>query len=78
MDQPPAVAYTAFADVWPRATEAKIGTALCAAIGAGRTSISTPNQRMMSSVCLSTAQETNAFYTIHFRPEPNDSPLELL
>ena len=37
MDQPPAVALAAFADVWPRATEKEIGTALCA-IGAGRTS----------------------------------------
>ena len=36
MDQPPAVAFTAFADVWPRAAETEIGTALCA-IGAGRT-----------------------------------------
>ena len=36
MDQPPAVAFTAFANVWPRATEMKIGAALCA-IGAGRT-----------------------------------------
>ena len=35
MDQPPAVAFTAFADVWPRATETEIGAALCA-IGAGR------------------------------------------
>ena len=37
MDQPPAVAFTAFADVWPRATgEKEIGAALCA-IGAGGT-----------------------------------------
>ena len=36
MDQPPTVAFTAFADVWPRATETEIGAALCA-IGAGRT-----------------------------------------
>ena len=36
MDQPPAVAFAAFADVWPRATETEIGAALCA-IGAGRT-----------------------------------------
>ena len=36
MDQPPAVAFTAFADVWPRDTETEIGAALCA-IGAGRT-----------------------------------------
>ena len=36
MDQPPVVAFTAFADVWPRATETEIGAALCA-IGAGRT-----------------------------------------
>ena len=35
MDQPLAVAFTAFADVWPRATETEIGAALCA-IGAGR------------------------------------------
>ena len=27
MDQPPAVAFTAFADVWPRATETEIGAA---------------------------------------------------
>ena len=37
MDQPPAVAFTAFADVWSRATETEIGAALCA-IGAGRAS----------------------------------------
>ena len=36
MDQPPAVAFTAFADAWPRAIETEIGAALCA-IGAGRT-----------------------------------------
>ena len=36
MDQPPAVAFTAFTDVWPRARETEIGAALCA-IGVGRT-----------------------------------------
>ena len=36
MDQPTAVAFTAFADVWSRATETEVGAALCA-IGAGRT-----------------------------------------
>ena len=36
MDQPPTVAFTAFTDAWPRATETEIGGALCA-IGAGRT-----------------------------------------
>ena len=36
VDQPPAVAFTAFADVWPRATVTETGAALCA-IGAGRT-----------------------------------------
>ena len=36
VDQPPAVPFTAFADVWPRATETEIGTALCT-ISAGRT-----------------------------------------
>ena len=41
MDQPPAVAFTAFADAWPRATEMEIGAALCA-IGAGRTLLITP------------------------------------
>ena len=35
VDQPPAVAFTACADVWPRATETEIGTAVCA-IGAGK------------------------------------------
>ena len=30
MDQPPAVAHTAFADAWPRAIETEIGAALCA------------------------------------------------
>ena len=35
MDQPPAVALTAFADAWPRAIETEIGTALCA-IGRGK------------------------------------------
>ena len=36
MDELPAVAFTAFAVAWPRATETEIGAALCA-IGAGRT-----------------------------------------
>ena len=36
VDQPPAVAFTAFTDVWSRATETEIGAALCA-IGAERT-----------------------------------------
>ena len=36
VDQPIAVAFTAFADVWPRATETEMGVALCA-IGVGRT-----------------------------------------
>ena len=35
MDQPPAVALTAFADAWPRAIETEIGAALCA-IGHGK------------------------------------------
>ena len=30
MDQPPAVAITAFADAWLRAIETEIGAALCA------------------------------------------------
>ena len=37
MDQSPAVAFTAFADVWPRATETEIDAAL-SDIDAGRTS----------------------------------------
>ena len=37
MDQPPAVAFTAFADAWPRAIETEIGAALCA-IGRGKDS----------------------------------------
>ena len=35
MDQPTAAAFTAFADVWPRAIETEIGAALCA-IGRGK------------------------------------------
>ena len=35
VDQPPAVAFTAFADAWPRAIETEIGAALCA-IGHGK------------------------------------------
>ena len=35
MYQPPAVAFTAFTEVWPSATEMEIGTTLCA-IGAGK------------------------------------------
>ena len=35
MDQPHAVAFTAFADAWPSAIETEIGAALCA-IGAGK------------------------------------------
>ena len=38
VDQPHAVAFTAFADVWPRATDTEIGATLCA-IGSGRTLI---------------------------------------
>ena len=30
MDQPPTVAFTAFADTWPRAIKMKIGATLCA------------------------------------------------
>ena len=36
VDQPPAVAFTAFEDVWRRATETEKGAVLCD-IGAGRT-----------------------------------------
>ena len=32
MDQPPSVAFTAFADAWPRAIETEIGAALCAIV----------------------------------------------
>ena len=35
MDQPSAVAFTAFADAWPRATETEIGAAPCT-IGRGK------------------------------------------
>ena len=35
MDQPLAVAFTAFADAWPRAIETEIGAALCV-IGRGK------------------------------------------
>ena len=35
VDQPPAVALTAFADAWPRAIETEIGAVLCA-IGCGK------------------------------------------
>ena len=35
MDQPPAVAFTAFADAWPRAMETEICVAQCAT-GAGK------------------------------------------
>ena len=35
MDQPPAIAFTAFADAWPRSIETEIGAALCA-IGRGK------------------------------------------
>ena len=35
MDQPPAVAFTAFVDTWPRAIEMEIGTTLFA-IGHGK------------------------------------------
>ena len=38
MDQPPAAAFTAFADMWPRTLEMEIGTTLCA-IGMGTTLI---------------------------------------
>ena len=35
MDQSPAVAFTAFTDMWPRAMETEIGAALCTT-GVGR------------------------------------------
>ena len=35
MDQSPAVAFTAFADAWPRAIETEMGAALCT-IGCGK------------------------------------------
>ena len=35
MDQPPAVAFTSFADAWPMAIETEIGATLCA-IGCGK------------------------------------------
>ena len=35
MDLPPTVAFTAFADAWPRAIETELGAALCA-IGVGK------------------------------------------
>ena len=35
MDQPPTVAFTAFADTWPRAIETEIGATLCT-IGRGK------------------------------------------
>ena len=35
VSQPPAVAFTAFADAWPMSIETEIGTALCA-IGRGK------------------------------------------
>ena len=35
MDQPPAVAFTVFADAWPRAIETEISASLWA-IGAGK------------------------------------------
>ena len=35
MGQPLAVAFTAFADAWPRAIETEIGAALCA-VGRGK------------------------------------------
>ena len=41
MDQPPAVAFTAFADAWPRAIETEIGAALCT-IGCGKGLFLTP------------------------------------
>ena len=57
MDYPAAVAFTAFADVWPMATETGIGAALCT-IGAGRTltltfeiSISTPFYLLQCNLC---------------------------
>ena len=47
MDQPLAVALTAFADAWPRAIETEIGTALCT-IGAGRTLTLTFDSKYLS------------------------------
>ena len=35
VNQPPAVAFTAFADAWPRAIETEVGVALCT-IGRGK------------------------------------------
>ena len=58
VDERFAVAFTAFADVWPRAAETEMGAALCA-IGAGRTLTfgltSIPYWRVgYSKCCLST------------------------
>ena len=49
MDQPPAVAFTAFADVWPRVAKTEIGAALCA-IGTGRT-LTFDSQKYLTLSC---------------------------
>ena len=56
MDQPLAVAFTAFANVWPRANSIGIGAALNA-IGVGRTGL---RQRLM----LNTSEAKESFATL--------------
>jgi len=46
VDQPPAVAFTAFADAWPKAIETEIDAALCA-IGRGKGHVCGLPQEMM-------------------------------
>ena len=58
---PPAVAFTSFADVWPRATETDIGAALCT-IGTGRTLNLTFMRCLISHINLNTY--------INILPEP--------
>ena len=49
MDQP---AFTAFADVWPRATEREIGTSLCAIGAEGLTFFSSESEVCFRPSCL--------------------------
>ena len=57
MDQPPAIAFTAFADVWPRAAETEIGAALCA-IGAGKDfDFDRPKMRLFIVICVTNVDE---------------------
>ena len=63
MDLPPTVAFTALVEVWPRATETKIGAALCA-IGAVWTLTFDKFHQGLELLCIRAISLTANFWTI--------------